>query len=256
MRLAPTTRVAAIYDVHGNLPALEAVLDAIAMERVDRIVVGGDVTLGPMPCEVLDRLLDLDVPTSFVQGNCDIAVRAEMTGVRQGQGLPDGILETVRWTAAELAPEDQAVIARWPLTIRLPIDGLGEVLFCHATPRDANELFTKRTPQGNLVAIFDAAEAPVVVCGHTHMQFDRRVGKTRVVNAGSVGLPLGSTGAHWALLGPAVELRRTAYDLEAAARRIRATAYPHASKFARDILEPASESETLERFAKAEVKRP
>ena len=247
------TRVAAIYDIHGNLPALEAVLEEIAGESIDRIVVGGDVTLGPMPREVLKRLLDLPIAAAFVQGNCDLAVRAEMTGQPQERPLRDDVRRAVQWTTEALTADDEAVMAQWPRTVRLPIDGLGEVLFCHATPRDAHEVFTKQTPAEHLIAIFEAAKAPTVVCGHTHMQFDRRVGGARVVNAGSVGLPFGRSGAHWALFGPDVQLRRTRYDLEAAARRIRATGYPQAETFARDILQPASESETLELFAKVEI---
>ena len=96
------------------------------------------------------------------------------------------------------------------MTLRMP--HLGSVLFCHATPRDDNEIFTSRTAETILLPIFDAANADVVVCGHTHMQFDRMVGKTPVVNAGSIGMPFGTPGAHWLLLGPEIELRHTNYD--------------------------------------------
>jgi diadenosine tetraphosphatase ApaH/serine/threonine PP2A family protein phosphatase len=96
---------------------------------------------------------------------------------------------------------------------------------------------------------------PLVICGHTHMQFERTIGKVRVVNAGSVGMPFGEPGAYWLLLGPEVELRRTAYDLGRAASRIRATKYPQAEEFAaRNVLEPASEAQMLELFARAELK--
>jgi predicted phosphodiesterase len=101
------------------------------------------------------------------------------------------------------------------------------VLFCHATPRSDNELFTRLTPEEALAPVVERPGVDVVVCGHTHMAFDRRVGSTRVVNAGSVGMPFGDTAAGWATLdGDGVRLRRTAYDLEDAGRRIRATGYP------------------------------
>ncbi len=101
------------------------------------------------------------------------------------------------------------------------------MLFCHATPRDDNEIFTRRTPEPRLLPVFEDTGAPLVVCGHTHMQFDRRIGKVRVVNAGSVGMPFGQPGAHWALLDRGdIQLKRTHYDLEAAAARIRVTRYP------------------------------
>src|ERR1700757_4137771 len=69
-------RLAAIYDIHGNLPALEAVLREILEQKVDRVVVGGDIVSGPMPCETLSCLLDLEVPVNFIYGNGEVAVEA------------------------------------------------------------------------------------------------------------------------------------------------------------------------------------
>jgi diadenosine tetraphosphatase ApaH/serine/threonine PP2A family protein phosphatase len=131
------------------------------------------------------------------------------------------------------------------------------VLFCHATPRNDTEIFTRQTTEEKLRPIFDAAGAPLVICGHTHMQFDRTIGDVRVVNAGSVGMPFGATGAYWLLLGPTardLDLRRTQYDLAAAAGRIRATAYPQADEFAtRNVLDPPSEAAILDAFSRAEL---
>jgi diadenosine tetraphosphatase ApaH/serine/threonine PP2A family protein phosphatase len=132
---------------------------------------------------------------------------------------------------------------------------LGEVLFCHATPRNDTEIFTRSTGEDRLAPVFAGVDAAVVVCGHTHMQFDRAVGALRVVNAGSVGMPFAAPGAYWLLLGPEVELRHTPYDLEAAARRIRGTSYPQAEDFAaRNVLRPPSADEMLERFSAAELR--
>ncbi|HVH80740.1 MAG TPA: metallophosphoesterase family protein, partial [Stellaceae bacterium] len=140
-------------------------------------------------------------------------------------------------------------------TIRVAIDGLGDVLFCHGTPRNENEIFTRLTPEKVLLPVFDGVDAAVVVCGHTHMQFDRIVGKTRVVNAGSVGMPFGKPGADWLVLGPTLELRHTAYDLAGAAERIRKTTYPQAEEFiARNLLHPPSEEEMLNLFVRVELK--
>jgi len=137
----------------------------------------------------------------------------------------------------------------------MEIPGLGRVMFCHATPRNENEIFTRLTPQETLVPIFAGLGASVVVCGHTHMQFDRRIGQTRVVNAGSAGMPFGDSGADWLLLGPGVELRHTSYDLEQAAELIRSTKYPQAEEFvARNLLHTPSEEEMLKIFARAELK--
>src|SRR5439155_23988438 len=119
----------------------------------------------------------------------------------------------------------------------------GDVLFCHATPRNDVDVFTRLTPEERLLPIFAGAAANVVVCGHTHMQFDRTVGGVRVVNAGSVGMPYGEPGAYWLLLGPGIRLRHTSYDLEKAAARLRDTKYQQAEDFAAtNVLRPPSEA--------------
>lgn len=243
-----------LNDIHGNLPALEAVLDEARAARVDRVVVGGDVLPGPMPHETIARLLALDIPVQFIHGNGDRVVRAQMNGQEPAE-VPEQFRDIIRWTAAQLSREDEQLIGRWPPTLRVRIPELGDVLFCHATPRNDVEIFTRLTPEERLRPIFDAVDAPLVVCGHTHMQFDRTVGKTRVVNAGSVGMPFQDPGAYWLLLGPAVQLRRTAYDLEKAAAAVRRTSYPQGEDFAsRSILNPPTEAATLEAFKNAELK--
>jgi predicted phosphodiesterase len=256
--------VAALYDIHGNLPALEAVLQDIHQADVGQIVVGGDVVPGPMPREALGRLLDLGLPTHFIYGNGELAILAQMAeartgsvtywGTTSGARPPESIVEIYRWTAAQLQPEFETVLARWPKTLRLEIDGLGHVLFCHSTPRSETEVFTRLTTEDRLLPMFEEGDARVVVCGHTHMQFDRMIGRTRVVNAGSVGMPFGEPGAYWLLLGPDVQLRRTPYDVAKAAERIRATSYPQAQEFAaHNVLQPPSQKEMLGIFAKAEL---
>jgi diadenosine tetraphosphatase ApaH/serine/threonine PP2A family protein phosphatase len=130
------------------------------------------------------------------------------------------------------------------------------VLFCHATPRNENECFTRSTPEEKLLPVFHGVDAALVVCGHTHMQFDRMVGKIRVLNAGSVGMPFGKPGADWLLLGPDVQLRHTPYDLTKAAERIQATDYPQAQDFvAHSLMQPPSEEKMVEVFARAELKQ-
>lgn len=247
-------RVAALYDIHGNLPALEAVLEQIRHADVDLVVVGGDVLPGPMPREALACLRALDIPTQFIHGNGDRVVLAEMRGNEISE-VPEQHRGLIRWTAQQLHPEDEHVLASWPATIRVAIDGLGDVLFCHATPRNDTEIFTRLTSEDRLLPIFEGLEVPLVVCGHTHMQFDRTIGTTRVVNAGSVGMPFQDPGAYWLLLGPDVQLRRTSYDFQKAAERIRATAYPQAQEFAtNNVLQPPSEDKTLESFSKFQLK--
>jgi predicted phosphodiesterase len=247
-------RVAALYDIHGNLPALEAVLRDVRRAAVDLVVVGGDVLPGPMPRETIARLRGLDVPVRFIHGNGDRVTLALRRGT-ETDAIPESYRESMRWVARQLQPEDEELLAGWPATLRLGIPGPGEVLFCHATPRNDTEIFTRLTPEDRLLPVFEGVDASLVVCGHTHMQFDRRVGGTRVVNAGSVGMPFQEPGAYWLLLGPDVELRYTPYDLAQAAERIRGTQYPKAEEFAaRFVLEPPSEEETLKAYARAELR--
>lgn len=247
-------RVAAIYDIHGNLPALQAVLQDIRRAEADLVVVGGDVLPGPMPRETLACLENLSIPKQFIYGNGEVAVLEQMAG-KDPVAVPEQHRPIIRWTAQQLSEEDKSTLAAWPAAVRLKVGELGDVLFCHATPRNENEIFTRLTPAEQLLPAFACADAKVVVCGHTHMQFDRMIGRTRVVNAGSVGMPFGEAGADWLLLGPGVELRHSFYDLADAAEHIRKTAYPQAEDFAeRYVLHPPSETEMLEAFARVELK--
>lgn len=246
--------IAAIYDLHANLPALEAVLEDIRRAKVDRIIVGGDVLPGPMPRETIQCLLDLKIPVQFIHGNGDREVLARMRGVETG-GVPEQFRVVIDWTAQQLQPEHERLLAGWPSTLEFDIDGLGQVLFCHATPRNDTEIFTRLTPEDRLLPVFQGVSASVVVCGHTHMQFDRTVGATRILNAGSVGMPFGQPGADWLLLGSGVEFRHTSYDLAQAAARIRKTAYPQAKEFTEhNLLHPPSEKDMLQAFSRVELR--
>ena len=247
-------RVAAIYDVHGNLPALEAVLRDVRDAHVTQIVVGGDVIPGPMPREALELLQALDRPTHFLRGNGEREVLAMRAGA-ESTTVPPRFRGMMQWTAGQLDDRAARLLAAWPATCRLQLDSLGDVLFCHATPRSDTEIFTERTREAIVRPIIDAAAADVVVCGHTHMQFDRRVGRTRVVNAGSVGMSFQGPGAYWLLLGDGIELRRTDYDLADAASRIMATAYPLAAEFVEgNVLHPPTRETTLDSFAQVELR--
>jgi predicted phosphodiesterase len=245
-------RIAALYDIHANLPALDAVLQDIRHAEVDLVVIGGDVVPGPMPRQTIECLLNLEIPVRFIYGNGEIAVLEQIAG--RNPEVPAHYIPVIEWTVRQLQPEYVKLLACWPKTFFAHIPGLGEVLFCHATPRDENEIFTRLTPERRLSRILEGLQVSVVVCGHTHMQFDRVVGGIRVLNVGSVGMPFGKTGADWLLLGPEVQFRHTDYDFTEAADRIRATNYPRAQEFAeRYILKPPSEKEMLELNARAEL---
>ena len=212
-------RVAALYDVHGNLPALDAVLADPRCRAAETIVCGGDLVAGPLPEACLDRL-ESDGRARFLRGNGD---RETVTPPDDG-----ALAEVGAWAAARLGPERLARVATWPATVELDLPGLSGVVFCHATPRSDNEILTSVTPEADVAAALASALADVVVCGHTHVQYDRCVGATRIVNAGSVGMPYeGTPDARWAILDDgAVTLVSTPYDAEAAFAVLSETGFP------------------------------
>jgi predicted phosphodiesterase len=236
-------KIAALYDVHGNLPALDAVLADVRREGVDRIVVGGDVLPGPMPRETLARLRSLEVAVHFLKGNGDRETLDESP--ERPSRVPESGRRQLRWCREQLDSTERAAVASWPPDVRLDVPGFGTVLFCHATPRSDEEIVTQLMPDELLRPIYDDV-ADVVVCGHTHLQYDRRVGATRVVNAGSVGMPFDTPGAYWLMIdagrpdlsagasaqAEGLQLRKTSYDLEAGAADVRRTAFPDAEQFA------------------------
>lgn len=248
------SRIAALYDIHGNLPALDAVLAEVTRAEVELIVVGGDIFPGPLAAGSLDRLLGCGIPCAYVRGNGDRAV-LECRAGHLSEKLPAAARVAVEWHAAALdAVHEQRLSSSNP-TIRLAVPRTGTVLFVHATPTSDTDIFTERTSDDGLRSVFAEADADVVLCGHTHLQFERTVGDLRIVNAGSVGMPFDGAGACWALIDGGVTLQRTPYDLEAAATTIRQSGYPGADEFAdRYVLHPPSRAATLAMYAATGLK--
>ena len=240
-------RVAVLSDIHGVLPALEAVLAEPDVAAADLIVLTGDLAAGPQPVETLDRLRELGERAVWVRGNAD----RELVNCRQG--VPPSIPDSVSpWAAEQLRADQVDLLAGLPLSITVQVDGLGPVTFCHATPRDDEEVVLVDSRMGRWAEVFDGLETSVraVVCGHTHMPFMRLVDRRIVVNPGSVGMPYGGAGGHWALLGPGVELRVSEFDLDRACARITAeSGYPDATEWAEYFVRSAaSDAEALAVF--------
>ncbi|MBA3433520.1 MAG: metallophosphoesterase family protein [Actinobacteria bacterium] len=224
-------QVAGLYDIHGNLPALEAVLADVEREGIETIVAGGDVLWGPFQSECV-RLLRSH-GSLFVSGNCE----------REVIGAVD---VSSRWCLESLSSSEREFVSTWPASVELDVEGVGRVLFCHATPRSDEEILTRLTPDADVAAALEGSDADVVVCGHTHVQQERRVpGAPALVNAGSVGLPYqGEAGAFWAILGPVVLFRRTEYDIESALDYLRASGFPSAGEIFEDSLRGAATAES------------
>ncbi len=248
-------RVAVLADIHGNLPALDAVLSDVAAAGVDAIVLNGDLADGPMPAATLDRLTGLGDRAIWVRGNSDRSLAEAFDGVFQPTGLAaNAPAEYYAWCAARITRAQRDRLATLPLTVTLDVDGLGPVAFCHGTPRDDNEFICVDSAIEHYRMAFAGLAEPTVVIGHTHMPFDRLADTRRVINPGSVGMPYGHTGASWALLGPDVVLRRTEYDAEAAAAALEAAGagLPGIEFVAGNVRASASDADALLAFAAAE----
>lgn len=231
-------RIAALYDIHGNLPALEVVLAEINQAGVDSLVVGGDVAAGPLPRETIEALMALGPRARFVRGNADREiVEAFDHGLTRVEAEDDPPARAAAFAAARIDRVHRDFLAGFAETIELEIAGLGPTLFCHGSPRSDTETITAVTPPQRLREVLGEADQKVVVCGHTHAQFDRDLDGQRIVNAGSVGVPYeGRAGAYWALLGPDVELRRSEYRLEPALRKLRRGGFPDLDEMVKESL--------------------
>jgi diadenosine tetraphosphatase ApaH/serine/threonine PP2A family protein phosphatase len=229
-------KTAALYDVHGNVLALEAVLAEVDTVGVDRIVFGGDIASGALPRETVELAQSVE-NALFVLGNADVLASPSMS---------DEWDVARRWVEEQLDDEQVSWLANLPFS-----QVVDDVLYVHATPQDYETVITDLTTDEKLAGVLSGVEQPLVVAGHTHMQLDRRVGDRRFVNAGSVGMPYeAEPGAYWALVdGSDVEFRRTEYDLERAAERVRASGHPMAAELAdENVLKVPSRAEALEQF--------
>ncbi|HEY3725579.1 MAG TPA: metallophosphoesterase family protein [Solirubrobacteraceae bacterium] len=226
-------RILALYDVHGNPDALEAVLADPRAAGPDAIVVGGDVVPGAFAGAVLDRLEALSGDVYWVRGNGERETAAAVDGPRPLEG--DDAAEVSAFTAQQLGPERAGSLGELPLSVM--VDG---VLFCHATPRSDEEMVTRISPPERWSEVLADVDAALVVAGHTHQQDDRIVSGVRFVNAGSVGLPYEGDGdARWLWIEDGLpELRCTTYDAAAAGRRMRDACPALAESANASLIEP------------------
>ena len=231
-------KVAVIADVHGNAPALSAVLQEIEREQVDLIVSCGDLTWGPLPEETYELARGLNA--RFVRGNADRAVL-------------EGVSETEReqWMQAHHVQAMREFLGGFEENVVVEVEGLGPVHLCHGSPRSDEECVTPETPQGRVREFSAGVDETVIVTAHVHIQFDREAAGIRSVNAGSVGLPYeGRPGAYWALFGPDVELRRTEYDVDATVERFRASGQPNVEQIVEMMLTPPEPREVIDHAEK------
>jgi predicted phosphodiesterase len=236
--------VLVLYDIHGNVDALDAVLADPRAAGPDAVVVGGDTVPGPFAAAALDRLDALAVPVHQIRGNGERET-ADAVAATTPPAEDDAAALTAAATAAELGAERAVALGELPLTVEL--DG---VLYCHATPRSDDEMVTRASTPERYAEVLGGVGAAVVVAGHTHQQDDREVGAVRFLNAGSVGLPYeGDGAARWMWVEDGVpEPRHTAYDATAAGERMVASGWPGEESIRASLIEPVQPSVVTDLF--------
>ena len=234
-------RVAALYDIHGMLEPLRAVLRELEGEQFDAVVIGGDAISGPQPSETYALLQSIQAPMHWIRGNGERALGPDGADAVIGEAE-----EPLRFTSSHFSEDECNALASLPERVTLEVDGMGETLFCHASPRNDLDIVTPGTPDERLGILLEGVSERVVVAGHTHMQLDRYVDGVRWINPGSVGMPYeGEVSAFWALLGPGVEMRRTAFDVERSIEALLASGWPDAEPFVDENLRVAVDREEV-----------
>ena len=229
--------VAVLSDVHGNLPAFEACLVDVAREDVDAVLFLGDLTWGPQPREVLARAREIRVPTWFVRGNAERAVLQFAAGTRETERPTDD------WMVAAHGPGGVAELESFPLALRITVGAVGGIRLCHGSPRSDMELFTPETPASRVALATVGVDELTVGHGHTHLQYQRSVEERTLFGPGSVGLPYGTDGrpgARWALVGDAIQLRVSPYDIEESIEIARSVDYPGLPNYEKYLRTPLS----------------
>ena len=226
--------------MHGNVLALQAVLEELRAEDVDLVVWTGDLSWGAEPTATLEVVRSLDRPTLYVRGNAERALVELRDGVR------DTASEREQWMLDQHSAEDLEFAASFEHSHSVEVEELGQVYFCHGSPRSDEELLTAETPDARVAAATSEIEERVLVTGHTHSQYNRDIAGLRALNPGSIGMPYEHRpGAYWAVLGPGVELRRTEYDVAAATERLRKSGFPDCEPLVDTLLEPPTPAEMI-----------
>ncbi len=241
--------IAIISDIHGNLVALNAVLDDIASRGIEHIVCLGDVAaLGPQPREVIDRLKAIGCPV--IMGNTDAWLLEPQLEETKDQDKSNQ-QEVEYWGAQQLSPSDQQYIRGFQPAIELALSGGKKLLCFHGSPRSFNEIIHSATTGEDLEPMLAGFKADIMAGGHTHFQMFRRYKDILLLNPGSVGLSLNGTmemgvenlynvpWAEYAIIhsegdGLGIEMLRDPFDLDALIQSARDSGMPHVEWWIKD----------------------
>jgi putative phosphoesterase len=227
-------RIAVFSDIHGNHEALVKVIKDIDEQKPDHIFCLGDlVGYGPRPNEVIETIREAKIPT--VMGNYDEGIGYEkgecgcayVTDVEKANGQ-----QSIDWTTEQVSPENKAFLRNLHNKIEFKANGY-RVLLVHGSPRRINEYLYEDRPERSLERMLESVEADVVVCGHTHKPYHRKVAGVHLINDGSVGKPKdGDQRACYALITledrVSIEFRRVEYPVESVVKEILEAGLPEA----------------------------
>jgi len=236
-------RIGLIADIHGNLLALEVVLQELAREQVDQIICLGDIaSLGPQPRQVIERLRLLRCPV--ILGNTDAWLLNPPAPASATTDEGRILREINRWCAEQLEASHRAYLQTFPAMLEYSLDEQRTLLCFHGSPRSFDEVIAATTPDAEVTQMLAGYSAPIMVGGHTHIQMLRRYEDSFLVNVGSVGLPGVNAGSlelpmnhnvHWSEYGVvsvqhgrlSIDLRRTPLDVAALLQEARHSDMPH-----------------------------
>ena len=234
---------AALYDIHGNTTALEAVLTELQNISIENLIFGGDVIPGPDPMACLEILEGLPYPIIYIIG----MEKRQLYRPNKGTSIvtPENVQNVIQWTEDQLSESWIQKIETWKKTYSVlrPSDS---ILSCHATPDSTTDIFTKMTQADKLPSSIAKAAEETIFCGHTHMQYDRNRLNKRILNPGRVGMPFGEPGAYWLLIDEEIHLMKTEYNFVKAASHVINSEYPDDETFAQEnILNPPGQEKML-----------
>jgi len=224
--------IAALYDIHGNATALKSVLDELLSKyHVDEVIIGGDLVWGPEPREVMEILMNYKDQFVFIKGNADreVAYRYDTDN-----NLPEFVAIMNHWCADQLTTDQIDFLKGLQDSYQIK-----DYLFVHGSPRSDEEPIRNDTPKEEILPMIESTYENTIICGHTHIQFDRQIDNKRIVNAGSIGLQSNASGACWLMVSDhLIEFKVTEYDIKKAYKKILDSNCPYKEDFAEHILHP------------------
>lgn len=227
-------KTAALYDIHGNYPALKAVSDQLDHLQPDLVILGGDIVSGPMPLAVLQLIdqLSKKFNTVGISGNNDQDVVDAYNGKQLS--LSKHAQDQIKWVANQLSK--QQVLKMKGLLLNVTV---GDDFFCHAVAKNNTTIFTPHSNIAIIKKLFQGVQSPFIICGHTHLQFEMTIGHQKVINAGSVGMPFSDLeGAQWLWIDDQqFRFKRTKIDKAAAVKEIQLSDYPYVDNFITQYVE-------------------